>query len=71
MNPTQITVDLDRCFKSSLNLGYTTYHDICRGVTHNVPWGTVDWIISALISVTVAGVLIMAVSLVHDLVTDR
>ena len=37
-------IEFSQCVKSATHFGKTVYHNICTGATHDVPWGSVDWV---------------------------
>ena len=44
MNDTAIDLGLSTCTKTVSHLGYTTYVNICNGLSKDVPWGNLDWL---------------------------
>lgn len=32
-----------QCIKSTANWGSEVFINICNGVTHTIPWGSLDW----------------------------
>ncbi len=38
-----VALNSSRCIQEAAHFGYTTYVNICSGISTNVAWGGVDW----------------------------
>lgn len=54
---TDLNLNSADCIKSISHIGSTTYVNICSGTHVDVPWGSVDWLSCAGITLMVLAIL--------------
>lgn len=54
-----INANLNTCLQQAKSIGGTTYHNVCSGKSHWVPWGSLDWL--GVLALTVFIVLVFAI----------
>lgn len=65
-----MNIDLNQCVKTVVNIGSTTFVNICDSTEVTVTWGYGDWVVAAVLGSLVLTLAVMLVVLVTSILRE-